>query len=84
MWGYGDFNIGSTNIVLPPPTVATCDLGATDIVVALDPIDTSSLQTQGDRAGGQAFRSHWAVALKMLNPISLLPTVVTRLTVPIY
>ncbi len=29
--------------------------GATDIVVALDPIDTSSLQTQGDRAGGQAF-----------------------------
>ncbi len=30
------------------------------------------------------FRSHWAVALKMLNPISLLPTVVTRLTVPIY
>ncbi|ETO49741.1 hypothetical protein L327_0122360 [Yersinia pestis S3] len=24
-------------------------------MVALDPIDTSSLQTQGDRAGGQAF-----------------------------
>lgn len=49
------FNIGATDIVLPPPTVATCDLGATDIVVALDPVDTSSLQTQGDRVGGQAF-----------------------------
>ncbi|CND38191.1 fimbrial protein [Yersinia pseudotuberculosis] len=53
--GLVTFNIGSTNIVLPPPTVATCNLGATDIVVALDPVDTSSLQTQGDRVGGQAF-----------------------------
>lgn len=46
---------GTLPIILPQITTPTCDMGARDIVVALDPVDSSSLQTVGNRTGGRAF-----------------------------